>query len=863
MSYFSPFYLVMVPLLMAIYQLASRKARPVILLLASYMFIWFASNKLIIYILLATLGIHYFGMWLDDLEKEKKAAIKDVERSERKLIKASFKKKEWHVLIFAIVLFVIVLFAFKYVGFFVSILNDIFALTSAPVFIKYQKIIAPIGISYYTLQCIAYLSDIYLGKIQAERNLFKLALYLAFFPCIMEGPIVRATDTLGQLTNGEPLNYHNVTFGIQRMGWGLFKKYVIADRLNIPVTLIFTNYAHYHGGTLFLGMIGYTMLLYCEFSGTMDVVIGTAQIFNITLPENFRQPFFAKNVSDFWTRWHITLGAFFRDYIYYPMSLSKPLKALTKKTRAKLGNHYGPLVTGAIALFVVWFCNGLWHGAGWTYLFYGMYHFFFILSESLTEQLVVNGCEKLHINRESKPYRIFQSFKLCIFIFVGEMFFRAPTVSQGFAMLSKTLRDFTFSGKELLKLGIDKYDYGVLIILFAISMLKEKKINVRETIAAKPIVLRWSIYYAFIIAVLIFGAYGVGYLPVAPIYADFQEDHMKYIKIIIFNGILIVALLIGSVVFTPKTNKKAFGVDYVTSNKIFSETKNTVDVIALGDSLVYSSLSPMLIYEKHGYTIYDASTPAQSIYQSYSLLKKIYKTQKPKYIFFEAESLYRRYSFEDDIQNRIGVNIPILRYHNRWKNLTLQDFSTQYQLSDRDYLKGFRYYDKVVPLMKHKKPKAKLQPYALSYLDKIMALTKAHKTKLIFMSLPCAKTWSLERHNQLEKFFKEIGYDFVDFNTLPLNIDWNMDSRDGGDHLNYNGAKKASKYFGKYLAENYDLEDHRKDPKYANYELSLVLYKQRIKQKEMKTDAAPNIDKKEQDDDQKQENQDLISNEGQ
>ena len=140
MSYFSPFYLVMVPLLMAIYQLASRKARPVILLLASYMFIWFASNKLIIYILLATLGIHYFGMWLDDLEKEKKAAIKDVERSERKLIKASFKKKEWHVLIFAIVLFVIVLFAFKYVGFFVSILNDIFALTSAPVFIKYQKI---------------------------------------------------------------------------------------------------------------------------------------------------------------------------------------------------------------------------------------------------------------------------------------------------------------------------------------------------------------------------------------------------------------------------------------------------------------------------------------------------------------------------------------------------------------------------------------------------------------------------------------------------------------------------------------------------------------------------------------------------
>lgn len=304
------------------------------------------------------------------------------------------------------------------------------------------------------------------------------------------------------------------------------------------------------------------------------------------------------------------------------------------------------------------------------------------------------------------------------------------------------------------------------------------------------------------------------------------------IKAILFHVILVILIIIGSIIFTPKSNEKAFGVDYVTSNKIFSETMNTVDVMALGDSLVYSSLSPMLIYEQYGFTTYAASTPAQSIYESYEILKRIYKTQHPKYVFFEAESLFRKMNFEEDIQNRYGVKVPLILYHNRWKNLSRKDFSTRFTLSEKDYLKGFRYYDNVVPLVKHTKPHDHLQPYALSYLKKIMKLTQTYHTKLIFMSLPSAKNWSVERHRTLSKYFKSEGYDFIDFNTLPLQIDWNVDSRDGGDHLNYNGAKKTSLYFGQYLARQYKLVDHRGDARYDNYEHALVLYKQRIKQRE-------------------------------
>lgn len=246
------------------------------------------------------------------------------------------------------------------------------------------------------------------------------------------------------------------------------------------------------------------------------------------LPENFRQPFFAKNISEFWMRWHITLGAWFKDYIFYPVSLSKKMKKFTIKARKILGNYFGPIMVGSVALFAVWSLNGLWHGAGWNYIFFGMYHFVLIVLGSFLEPGVRKLCHKLHINRDNLLYRFMQFSKLFILVVIGELFFRANTLKEGFRLFGNIINNFTlnsFFNNEFLKLGLDRADYVIiiitLIIIFVIGLLKEKGVNIRESIASKNIVIRWVIYFSLIMFIIIFGAYGPGYAPVDPIYANF------------------------------------------------------------------------------------------------------------------------------------------------------------------------------------------------------------------------------------------------------------------------------------------------------------------------------------------------------
>ena len=418
---------------------------------------------------------------------------------------------------------------FKYINFFGTNLSNLLNIFNIDFNYRVVKIIAPIGISFYTLEAISYVLDVYFEKIEADKNILRVALFLSFFPQIMEGPIARYSDTAQDLYKGAKITYHNFCFGLQRIAFGVFKRIIIADRLSHMVSLIFDNYTHYSGSTIALGIIGYTVLLYMDFSGTIDIFIGVGEIFGVKIPENFRQPFFAKNISEFWTRWHISLGLWFRDYIFYPVSLSKKMKKLTLKARKVLGNHFGPLISGAIALFAVWSLNGLWHGAGWPFLFYGMYQFTLILMGNIFEPLIIKICKKLHVNRENTIYRILQSVKMTLFVFIGELFFRAPTVAIGFKMLKKVFVSFKFTSTlksgEFLTLGLDIYDYLIilfaLVVIFVIGLLKEKGYNIRESLSKKGIVLRWSILYLLLLSIVIFGAYGPGYQPAEPIYADF------------------------------------------------------------------------------------------------------------------------------------------------------------------------------------------------------------------------------------------------------------------------------------------------------------------------------------------------------
>lgn len=528
-SYFTLLYFVcFLPIVAIVYSLVPKKVRPYILLGSSYAFFWMLSGKLLVYLLLSTASIHHFGLWLDKIQTEKKAAVKLLPRPERKPLKKKFDNRQNAVLALAVFLHIGLLLVLKYTPFFTTNVNNLLAHFNIEFDLTVKRFMIPIGISFYTFQAVAYMTDVRRGVIKADTSLPRLALFMSFFPQIMEGPIVRYTDTAESLFEGRKIDYTNFVFGVERIAYGLMKKIVVADRLNEFVKEVFDNYQKYDGGIIAIVAIAYTCQLYMDFSGAMDVVIGSAEIFGVRLPENFRQPFFSKSISDFWSRWHVTLGTWFKDYIFYPLSLSSGLKKLTTFCRKHLGNHFGPLIAGTIALFCVWLSNGLWHGSAWMYIFFGMYHFVLIVLANIFEPAFKKAAEVLHIDRNNGPYVLFRIVKTTALVVIGELFFRAHGLAEGLKMCKKIFTEFSFAGIRdgaIAKAGLDSCDIVIVLvvvaIVFAIGILREKGINVRENLSKRNIVIRWIVLLVLIFIVIIFGAYGAGYTPVEPMYADF------------------------------------------------------------------------------------------------------------------------------------------------------------------------------------------------------------------------------------------------------------------------------------------------------------------------------------------------------
>lgn len=528
-SYFSFRYMaVFLPVVMALYMIPHRKTRRLVLLLSGYVFFWAVSGKLLVYLLLSTLSIHHIGLWLGNTQEACDRMLTETLKEQRKEIKGRYLKKQRNIVAFGVIFHVGVLLFLKYSPFFTVNINSLFNMMKLPIAITVPSFVLPIGISFYTLQAVSYIFDVYRKKIPADNNLFRLALFMSFFPQIMEGPICRYSDTAEQLWQAAPMKWENMTFGMQRILFGLMKKIVVADRLNLFIENVFTNYGDYDGFVIAVASVGYTVQLYMDFSGTMDLVIGSGQILGIRLPENFQRPFFSRTISEFWQRWHITLGTWFKDYIFFPLSMSKPLKKLTSRARKKLGNHFGPLTAGAVALFCVWFCNGLWHGAGWHYIFFGMYHFVLILCGSMAEPFVIKLTGRLHIKRDSLPYGLIQMLRTTVVVCIGELFFRANGLKAGLSMFKKIMTEFNFETVKngaLFDLGMDGYDYLVIIfallLILVVGIIQEKGNSVREIIARRNIVIRFAFYYGVILFIVIFGAYGKGYVPVDPIYAGF------------------------------------------------------------------------------------------------------------------------------------------------------------------------------------------------------------------------------------------------------------------------------------------------------------------------------------------------------
>ena len=243
------------------------------------------------------------------------------------------------------------------------------------------------------------------------------------------------------------------------------------------------------------------------------------------MPENFRQPFFAKNAGDFWRRWHITLGAWLKDYVFYPISLAKPVKNLAKKIKKKAGFSVSKFVAPTIALFFVWLSNGIWHGPHMNYIFYGMYYFVLIVIENLTEEPCRKLVERFKLDTECIGFRIFQFLKLFVIVNIGEMFFRADTVATGFRMLRRIVTDFHITALAETNFGVDVPDLILavvsILLVFVVDVIHEKGISIRRKVAECKLPVRWSFWYAVILLVVVFGAYGSGYTIVDMIYAAY------------------------------------------------------------------------------------------------------------------------------------------------------------------------------------------------------------------------------------------------------------------------------------------------------------------------------------------------------
>ena len=519
------------PLAVIFYGLTPKKHKNYALLILSFGFYWLISGVYIGYLLLSILAIYGVGLWMQQIFARRDAAVKAAEKPERKAIKKAYNQRARWVLTLAVVLHVGLILVLKYSGFFVMNVNALFGRGYAiPNYVK------PLGLSFFILQSISYLVDVYRQTVKADRCLPRLGLFLSFFPAVVEGPICRYSQTAQALWEAKPIRYDNLTLGLQRILFGLMKKLVVADRLNPIVEELFTGASSYPGYMSLLAGILYTVQLYMDFSGSMDAVCGTAQIFGITMPENFKRPFFSKNISEFWTRWHITLGTWFRDYIFYPVTMSSPLKKLTGAARKKLGNHFGPLIAGSIALFAVWFCNGLWHGSAWHYIFFGLWHFVLILLGNIFAPYLKTVNEKLHLGPEKKAFRVFQMVRTSFLVVLGEIIFRADSMAMALTMFRQIFTDFgnPFSAfypfRAVLNTVLecclcDVWDLIIVavtvVIVFAVSILQERGTPIRTSIARRPTWQRWLIWYALILFIIIFGAYGPGYTPIDPMYANF------------------------------------------------------------------------------------------------------------------------------------------------------------------------------------------------------------------------------------------------------------------------------------------------------------------------------------------------------
>ncbi len=384
---------------------------------------------------------------------------------------------------------------FKYFNFFADSLNAVFDAMRLDVEVPFLDVLLPVGISFYTFQTLSYSVDVYRGRRAAEEHLGIFALYVSFFPQLVAGPIERSTRLLPQLHETFSFDAVRVRNGLALMGFGFFKKCVVADRCAIYADRIFhAPGTEYDGFASLLGTYFFQWQLYCDFSGYSDIAIGAAAVLGYDLMTNFRRPFLAVSILDFWNRWHVSLTTWLRDYVYFPLT----------------GRHQ----SNARRLFnalLVFGLSGLWHGATWNCVLWGLVNGVFLVVGLATARAQDRFFRATRLQRVPGLRRTLDVVLTFHLGTIGLMFFRTSTLSDYLAHVRSI---FTPSGAFWNVLGpLDAYELGLALVsigaLFSIQLLQEKHDSTLvQELGGKPRWFRWPVYYAFVFAILAFGQFG-------------------------------------------------------------------------------------------------------------------------------------------------------------------------------------------------------------------------------------------------------------------------------------------------------------------------------------------------------------------
>lgn len=495
-------FLLFFPAVLLVYFVLPSRIRYFWLLLSSYYFYMCWNPAYILLIVVSTVVTYLCGRAVASFKEKDSLGVKQKRRWMKLVMTASFLVN------------IGLLVYFKYTNFLVDCLNGVLGTLKAGKLPQFD-ILLPVGISFFTFQALGYTIDVYRGDVKAEKNFFKYALFVSFFPQLVAGPIERSGNLLRQIRK-EPSHrlwdYQRVTQGLTIMLWGFFMKLVIADRAAILVDTVFNGYESYQMTGLILGVVVFTVQIYCDFAGYSTIAMGAAKVLGFELMENFNTPFFAESVAEFWRRWHISLGTWFRDYLYIPLGGSRC---------SKWKRYRNILITFGV--------SGLWHGANLTYVIWGLLHGFYQIAEKELSPLIRKINDKCHTRTNSFGYRFFKVFVTFVLCGFAWIFFRAQSLRQAVHYIYRifTYRDWwSLFDQSIYRLGLDMTEMHILgfgiLVLFLVDLLKYLKgQGLADFLEGQWIAFRWCVLLGLLFVCVVFGCYGPGFDSAQFIYFQF------------------------------------------------------------------------------------------------------------------------------------------------------------------------------------------------------------------------------------------------------------------------------------------------------------------------------------------------------